>query len=210
MGEARKGKIARLPRKLRDEVCQRINDGQSGSAICAWLNADKSVLKILAEHFDGEPVNEQNLSAWRTGGYQDWLHDQTRVTHIKDLADSSRRIAEASGGNLSEGACVIAAGKIQELLEGLTDEQLPEIIDALVGLRKMELATKGEKNDRVKLQQSEQALKQKDREIRLRENQAAGNVLKACEDQRAQKIAASDVSHTEKIAQMRELIFGKD
>ncbi len=28
---------------------------------------------MLAEHFDGQPINEVNLSQWKQGGFLEWL-----------------------------------------------------------------------------------------------------------------------------------------
>ena len=210
MGEARKGKIARLPRLLRDEVCQRLSDGDTGAEICTWMNKLPAVRKVLDKAFKGEDINEQNLSAWRMGGYEEWRADQCRVENIKRLSDFSARIAQAAGTSLSAGACAIAAGRVQNILEGLADEDLAQIIPALKMLSDTEINRAKEKNDRLKLAQNERALEQKERDLRLRENLAAGNVLKACEEKRAQKIANSDISYSDKIAQMRDLIFGKD
>src|SRR5579863_2470038 len=67
----RKGKIAHLPRNLRDELSQRIDNGTPGPQLLAWLNADPEVQAILAQYFGGRPITKQNLSEWRNGGYQD-------------------------------------------------------------------------------------------------------------------------------------------
>lgn len=205
MGEARKGKIARLPRVLRDEVCERIRDGATGAELCQWLNAKASVKAVLAKWFKGEPVNEQNISTWRAGGYEEWLHDQDEVQSIERLADLSFRLAQASGGNLSEGACAIAAGKIQKLLEGLEAEELPDIVKALANLRKMELATLSEKNDRAKLAQNE-------RSLALEENKFQRTTcelfLKWFDTEKARRIAESPKAANVKIEQLRELMFG--
>lgn len=66
------GKIARLSAKLREDVCRRLHDGATGPAICDWLNALPEVKTMLASLFDGEPVNPQNVSAWRNGGFRKW------------------------------------------------------------------------------------------------------------------------------------------
>lgn len=205
MSEARKGKIARLSRRLRDEVCQRLDDGETGAEIAGWLNKLPGVRSMLAKSFGGEPVNEQNVSAWRTGGYQDWLADKGQVEGIAKLADLSYRLAKASGGNLSEGACAIAAGKIQKLLEGLAAEELPDIVKALANLRKMELATLAEKNDRAKLQQNERALALEETKF---QRTTCALFLKWYDAEKARRIAESPKAANVKIEQLRELMFG--
>ena len=67
----RTGKIARLPRALREQVNCRLLDGQPGTEIVAWLNELPEVKDTLARDFGGRPVSEQNLTDWKQGGYQD-------------------------------------------------------------------------------------------------------------------------------------------
>jgi hypothetical protein len=69
----RTGKIARLPHLLRQEVNRRLQQGQTGKLIVAWLNAQPEAVVILARHWRGHPITEKSLSEWRKGGYQDWL-----------------------------------------------------------------------------------------------------------------------------------------
>ncbi len=80
---ARKGKIARLPLVIREQVNRRLLDGQSGRTIVEWLNGQPNVREIIAAQFQGSRhggqkyvpfVTEHNVSEWRThGGYEDWL-----------------------------------------------------------------------------------------------------------------------------------------
>jgi hypothetical protein len=78
---ARKGKIARLPASIRDEVNRQLLDGKSARHILAWLNADTAVTAIMAVEFDGQPVSASNLSQWRRGGFRSW--ENTRRTEAK-------------------------------------------------------------------------------------------------------------------------------
>ncbi|MCX6997551.1 MAG: hypothetical protein NTV49_10805 [Kiritimatiellaeota bacterium] len=206
MGEARKGKIARLQRALRDEVCVRLQDGATGAEICAWLNGLPAVVKLLAKSFRGEPISEQNVSTWRGGGYAEWALDNARAEEIRRQADLAYQLAKAGGGNLSEGACAVAAGKIQDLLESLETENLPDMVKALASLRKMELATLGEKNDRVKLQQNERALALE--EVKFQRT-TCELFLQWFANEKARRIAESPAAPSVRIEELRELMFGK-
>jgi hypothetical protein len=77
-----KGKIARLPAKVRNELNERLYDGQAYNQIVAWLEAQ------------GHPgFNEMNISRWREGGYQAWLHAQERHDHrefLRELAEQTQ------------------------------------------------------------------------------------------------------------------------
>lgn len=72
MAQKRHGKIACLPRELRDELNRRIRDGEKGSRLIAWLNGLPEVRAILDRDFGGRPINTVNFTKWRTGGYRDW------------------------------------------------------------------------------------------------------------------------------------------
>ncbi len=50
---ARNGKIARLPREIRDELNRRLENGVQGLPLLAWLNAQPEVLGVLARDFGG-------------------------------------------------------------------------------------------------------------------------------------------------------------
>ena len=69
----RKGKIARLPRAIREELNKRLDDNELGIRLLDWLNSLPEVQRVLARDFAARPVNKVNLSAWRSGGFQDWL-----------------------------------------------------------------------------------------------------------------------------------------
>jgi hypothetical protein len=64
----RKGKIARLPRSVRDELNRRLDDGEQGIRLVEWLNGLAEVQAMLTADFGGRPINEQNLSDWKDGG----------------------------------------------------------------------------------------------------------------------------------------------
>jgi hypothetical protein len=75
----RVGKIARLPRLIREQLNQRLENGEPGAALVQWLNQLPEVEKIIIEQFAGQPIRPQNLSDWKKGGYADWLrHQQLR------------------------------------------------------------------------------------------------------------------------------------
>ena len=64
MNTSRKGKIARLPKTIRDELNQRLADGESGRRLIAWLNSLPEVDAVLDREFGGRAISEQNLSEW--------------------------------------------------------------------------------------------------------------------------------------------------
>jgi hypothetical protein len=84
----RNGKIARCPNSIREQLNLKLRDGLEAAAILPWLNSLPEVQSILTEKFAGLPVNEVNLSAWRTGGYQDWLRRREAHEFIATLDEA--------------------------------------------------------------------------------------------------------------------------
>ena len=74
--KTRTGKIARLPRLIRNELNQRLGDGEEGKKLVGWLNRLPEVRAVMAESFEGKPVTEQNLSEWKAGGFAEWAGRQ--------------------------------------------------------------------------------------------------------------------------------------
>jgi hypothetical protein len=72
MNQKRFGKIARLPRELREQLNRRIRDGEKGRRLIIWLNGLPEVQAILDRDFGGRPINSINFTKWRAGGYRDW------------------------------------------------------------------------------------------------------------------------------------------
>ena len=82
MSDRRTGNIAQLPRAVRDQVNQMIDDGCRYQKIIAWLGNN------------GHPgIKPNNLTTWRTGGYQEWLEEQRELAHEEKLLELSHKIA---------------------------------------------------------------------------------------------------------------------
>jgi hypothetical protein len=80
------GKISRLPHELRQQLNQRLADGQTGKTILPWLNSIPEVQALLADSFDGQPINDQNLSDYRTRGFRRWEMRQAALEFATDEA----------------------------------------------------------------------------------------------------------------------------
>jgi hypothetical protein len=92
-----KGKIARLPRNLRDELNQRLENGEPAGAILPWLNALPEVKAMLADRFAASPVNQQNLTNWRQGGYQHWLEGRAHHNLVRELVQDAKESTALPG-----------------------------------------------------------------------------------------------------------------
>ena len=122
----RTGKIARLPRKIRDELNTRIEDGQPAVRLAKWLNSLSEVRKILAEDFHSRDINEQNLTDWKHGGYRDWQRQRAMREQIRLLAEQAGDLESPNARKtILDNLAAILAAKLavatQTLLADTTD-----------------------------------------------------------------------------------------
>src|SRR3954465_4788726 len=73
----RTGKIAQLPKAVRERINQLLDDGRDYPAI----------LKELGPHAQG--ISHQNLTNWRQGGYQDHLDHQRELECIRTQIEAA-------------------------------------------------------------------------------------------------------------------------
>ena len=139
--KSRIGKIARLPLDLRDELNHRLSDGEPAHSLIAWLNADPEVLAILREQFDGQLISEQNVSAWRQGGYMEWALVRECAATANGLSESSEDIAAT--GIKAEHLLTVLTCQYARLLnqwENLPYEELNKKLNILKKLTNAALA----------------------------------------------------------------------
>jgi hypothetical protein len=172
----RTGKIARLPVEIREELNRRMLAGEGGPKLLPWLNSHPDVLTVLTAEYDGQPVNDTNLSNWRNGGFEEWCGRRDRLQHVKDLSQFAVKLAAQDGGNIADGAAAIAAGQLLELFERL-DPHDPEAfkaaVQSLTSLRGVEVSSQRLALEREKLARKDEeiALAKAQFEHRLKEYQ---------------------------------------
>ncbi|HEY3761249.1 MAG TPA: hypothetical protein VGN23_05835 [Verrucomicrobiae bacterium] len=93
----RNGKIARLPKHVRDELNRRLRDGEEGKKLVEWLNIQESVREVLKDKFAGRAITEQNLSEWKNGGYVEWVQDEETCERVCHLAERAGDLENAAG-----------------------------------------------------------------------------------------------------------------
>jgi hypothetical protein len=96
----RTSKINRLPETLREELNQRLRNGEPAHLLLPWLNALPEVLALVEEHYGGNLISPQNLSDWNLGGYREWLTRQEMRESSKDFATDAPHLTAAAGGSL--------------------------------------------------------------------------------------------------------------
>ena len=67
------GKIARLPRGVRDELNRRLQRGGSGAALLPWLNGLPETKAALARALGARKITQRDLAQWKTAGFCSWL-----------------------------------------------------------------------------------------------------------------------------------------
>lgn len=171
-GHALVGKIARLPNQIREQLNQRLYDGQSGAEILTWLNELPMVKQILVAKFGGALITEKNLSNWRKIGFARWLQRQEPSQELKWLRETASDFSRAGGGKLAHGATTLAAAWLLEFLRKTPPDKCSASDIAKISFAATVLL-KGEQTDaQIKLaekrvlQKDEQLLMQRDRDQR--------------------------------------------
>lgn len=94
----RNGKIARLPKDLRDLVNRMLDDGAQYRSVILELNRHRQ--RWPADMTD---INEDNLSNWKSGGYQDGLLERDLQQDIGLRRDFAVTLADSpSDANLND------------------------------------------------------------------------------------------------------------
>ena len=121
---SRTGKIARLPKAIREQLNGRLQDGELGTDLVLWLNELPECQKLLAEKFGGRPISEQNLSEWKQGGYEEWARQEASRQRVQALMERADDLDGVAGGREISDRGLVAA----ELAEAI--QKLGEIADS--------------------------------------------------------------------------------
>jgi hypothetical protein len=133
----RYGKIANLPRDLRDQLNRRLDDGESGVRLIEWLNELPEVQAVLAKNFDGRKINEQNLSEWKAGGYRDWQARHEMLAHAREMAADASELTHATSGKLTDHLAAILAARYAAAIANWKGEASDEFRAKLRALREL-------------------------------------------------------------------------
>jgi hypothetical protein len=155
---ARNGKIAHLPREIRDELNRRLQDGEQGGSLLAWLNALPSVQAVLARDFGSSAISKQNLCEWRAGGFAEWQARQDTLDDARELAADANEITAATDGKLTDHLATVLAARYAALLAGwngqVTDEFRRKLrVTHVLCQDIVELCRSGHSGTRLKIEQ---------------------------------------------------------
>lgn len=113
--KARIGKIARLPKAIREQLNQRLADGEPSETLLRWLHTLPEVLEVLVREFEGRPILKQNLSEWRQGGFREWEARQERLAQLRLLTEEADNL-EAASPQLPDRMAALLAGRFASLI----------------------------------------------------------------------------------------------
>lgn len=120
------GKIARLPKNLRDELNRRLENGEQGKNLVIWLNSLPEVQAIVASEFGGQPIRGQNLSEWKKRGYLDWQTRTERLDLVRHLQEDAKEFGTmANLNNMNRAISVILTAELAQIARELT-ENVPD------------------------------------------------------------------------------------
>jgi hypothetical protein len=181
----RKGKVARLPYDIREQINALIRDGAPASRLNTFL--------VQNGH---EAMTDMNWTNWRHGGYQDWLKEQTRLDAIRDKHESMRREFNAKGLDFVNNAMVDAA-----VLLGQSDLPPDRIATAMAAIKNSFSGSERTKIAERRAALAEQALNLE------REKFAAAQARAAQADKAEGVVQDATLTPEEKQIRIRE-IFG--
>ena len=117
--------MARLPKAIRDELNRRLADGEQGKRLVVWLNGLEEVQAVLKADFQGKSINDQNMTAWKQGGYQDWAQKEDVAELAAELRDRPEGIMKAlDGAEASDCVATLLSVQWAEISRSFFDRNL--------------------------------------------------------------------------------------
>ncbi|MCE0497852.1 MAG: hypothetical protein LV481_07905 [Methylacidiphilales bacterium] len=188
-----------MPSAIREEVNRRIEDNQFYQEIADWLNSREEVRKILAEKWEGIPVDRRTISSWHRGGYIEWQKKREHLANLKELSEYALKLGEAAGGSVADGSAAIVGGRIMSILENASDEEALKMVRAISELRTLDFT-------KERLRQSEQKL---ELERKRFQRDSTELFIKWHGNKKVREIVESRADNAEKLERLGREIFGE-
>ncbi len=205
------GKIAHLPDSVREELNQRLLDGQPSTVILPWLNELPSVKEILAAQFSGQTVTKQNLSHWRQSGYQRWLQQRQSINSAKKLGKYAKEFTDAAGGRFAPAVTAVSAAKIFEYLDKVNADEVDPTDLARLGMVSSALLKIEQHFARIDI--ARERIRQGDDRLLLTRDKHQRDVtavgMRLLRDARAKDIEAAPIDNHEKIELLGYRMFDR-
>jgi hypothetical protein len=202
----RNGKIARLPRGIRDELNRRLDNGETGVRLLEWLNGLPEVKQVLDRDFEGREINDQNLSDWKSGGFADWQGQQQALAMSRELMANGKELAAVSGGELMDCLAAVVAARYAAALYGWNGEMTDEMRNELRGLKALSrevarLRRSEQSAERLKLDREWLALGRQKTEDGMKKR-----LYQLCEDHDFQDKITPKMTRAERARKIREIL----
>jgi hypothetical protein len=201
------GKIARLPKAIREQLNRRLEDGEPASALTEWLNELPEVKKALHKYFGGAAISEKNLSNWRLTGYARWVERQELLGEVREMAEEASDINETSKNRLIRMTATLACTK---LLKQLRDARAMGVDVVKIGFAIA--ALNNVEQSHVRRKHAERALGQKDELVTLAWDKhlrdCAAIALRVLNDAQAKAIQKAPIDNSVKIELIGRRMFG--
>jgi len=205
---SRRGKIARQSRKIRDELNQRLDDGEQGARLIEWLNSLPEVQEVLRVDFEGRPITESNLTHWRNGGFLEWLARRDADDGLEGLNENGAELCKVKDVVVDEIEAVLLAryavllnrthGAISDELRALLQCMSKSLRD-IIRYRRYEQARK-----RTQIQQETLDLKRQKTDEGQRKK-----FLELAKDAKIQDKLTPKMTEEEKAAALEAYLFPK-
>lgn len=203
MNPTRNGKIARLPLAVRQELNRRLDEGEQGKKLVAWLNGLPEVQAIVAAEFGGKPIREQNLSEWKQGGYRDWRAKQEALEIAERLGEDATQWNGEGRARLTDTLALWLAARyavntrrVAETREREGWRLLREMCSDIVELRKGDHSA-----ERLQIERERLELENEKTKERIREK--IEEALKQPETK--QRLCGEGLSAEERVRRIREI-----
>ena len=129
MSNRRTGKIARLPKEIRDVVNLMLQDGAAARVVIEKL---EGIRANGGKGVDGELIeipNEQNVTNWIQGGYQDWQLERQRLDDLRFKREMALEIVRQNeGSKIQEAALQLASSQLYEVISEFDLTSLKEML----------------------------------------------------------------------------------
>jgi hypothetical protein len=133
---SRNGKIAHLNSIIRDQLNQRLDNGEESTTLLPWLNALPAVQQSLQDHFDSAPITKQNLSEWHLGGFREWQIRHELISQAHQLSESADEMEESVETQLLAGElATMLAARYAALLNSWDGEVEAQFVEKVRLLR---------------------------------------------------------------------------
>lgn len=211
----RNGKIARLPRNIRDELNRRLDDGEQGVQLLEWLNGLPEVKQILDSEFDGRPINEVNFTRWKNGGFLEWQTQKEALALLQGFKSDGDDLTKVSAAELLDPlAAVLMAHYTAACYRSNTDEtedprasvrRLGKSLRDVIRLRRSELAREQVRIGRERVAIDREWIALEKSKIENRNNSSSA---KSKRDENSDAPDLDSMTREERSAYIKKIIYG--